>query len=168
MKYIFVVLAFLFSVSILAQSSPDCRCCSDKHDDFDFWVGNWTVTGPDGNTVGTNLLEKIQDGCVLKENWQAANGKYTGTSFNFYNSSTQKWEQIWVDNNGGNLYLSGNRDGNQMILRSTELTNREGKPFYHQITWTKNEDGTVRQLWETFTEGEEVRVAFDGLYKKVQ
>ena len=42
------------------------------------------------------------------------------------------------------------------------------KTFYHQVTWTDNEDGSVRQLWETFTEGKDVVVAFDGLYKKVK
>jgi len=55
-----------------------------------------------------------------------------------------------------------------MILRSEEQKNNDGQAFYHRITWTKNEDGTVRQLWETVTNDKDVVVAFDGLYKKAK
>ena len=43
---------------------------------------------------------------------------------------------------------------------------KEGKLYFHRVTWTLNNDGTVRQLWETITNKTEVTVAFDGLYKK--
>ena len=29
-----------------------------------------------------------------------------------------------------------------------------------------NDDGTVRQLWETITEDDKITIAFDGLYRK--
>jgi len=32
--------------------------------------------------------------------------------------------------------------------------------LFHRVTWTPNEDGTVRQLWETITD---ITIAFDGL-----
>lgn len=77
-----------------------------------------------------------------------------------------QWEQIWIDNQGGSLHLKGNRIANQMILRTDDEINKNGDTFYHQVTWTKNEDGTVRQLWETFTKGKPVAIAFDGIYKR--
>ena len=55
-----------------------------------------------------------------------------------------------------------------MILRTDDEKNSENKIFYHQITWTANDDGTVRQLWETITENAQTIIAFDGLYKKVK
>jgi len=64
--------------------------------------------------------------------------------------------------------MKGNKIGNQMILRTDDETNAEGKTFFHRITWTANDDSTVRQLWETITDKTEIVVAFDGLYKKVE
>ncbi|WP_111683454.1 hypothetical protein [Winogradskyella tangerina] len=155
----------LFTVSSLAQNKA-CNCCSETHAEFDFWVGTWEVTNPNGTKAGENVIEKVQDNCILQENWTSATPGYTGTSNNFYNYKAKQWEQIWVDNQGQSLHLKGNKVGNQMILRTDDETNAEGKTFYHRVTWTDNEDGTVRQLWETITEGKEVAIAFDGLYKR--
>lgn len=149
----------------MAQTNT-CNCCTQQHKAFDFWIGEWDVTNPDGSPAGKNKIEKIQDNCMLLENWTSAKGNYTGTSQNFYNLKTKQWEQLWIDNQGGYLKLKGHRKGNQMILRTDNETDSSGKSFYHRVTWTANDDGTVRQLWETLTEGEDVVVAFDGLYKK--
>ena len=161
-----ILLFTLIAFSSMSAQINNCKCCTEKHAEFDFWIGTWNVTNPDGTVAGKNVIDKIQDQCILRENWTSAKGKYTGTSSNFYNSKSKQWEQIWIDNQGGNLHLKGNRVGNQMILRSDEETNKEGKSFYHQITWTLNKDGSVRQLWETFTNEKDVTIAFDGLYKK--
>ena len=150
----------------MGQDNSKCQCCNEKHAEFDFWVGTWNVTNPDGTPAGKNSIEKIQDNCVLRENWTSAKSGYTGTSHNFFNGKTKQWEQIWLDNQGQSLHLKGHKVGNKMILRTDDEINEEGLTFYHQLTWTANEDGTVRQLWETFTNGKEVSIAFDGLYKK--
>ncbi len=163
--YLILTLSLFFTISVIAQDKP-CNCCTETHAEFDFWVGTWEVTNPDGSKAGSNVITKVQDNCILQENWTSATPGYTGTSNNFYNITTNQWEQIWVDNQGQSLHLKGRKVGNQMILRTDNQTNAEGKTFYHQVTWTDNGDDTVRQLWETFTEGKEVVIAFDGLYKK--
>lgn len=168
MRY-FYFLFFLFSLVGIAQNTDAlaCNCCDEIHKQFDFWKGNWEVKNASGKILGTNVIDKIQDNCVLRENWKSANGKLTGTSYNFYNSQAKQWEQIWVDNQGGSLHLKGNRVDNQMILKTDEATNKDGLPYYHKVTWTMNEDGTVRQLWETITNKTDIVVAFDGIYRKV-
>lgn len=159
-------LVILFLMTSLSYSQNTNKCSSDKHTEFDFWVGSWNVSTPNGKPAGTNTIVKDQDNCLLRENWISATGGYTGTSINFYNGQTKQWEQLWIDNQGGSLHLKGKRVGNQMILESDELTNKEGKRFMHRITWTANDDGSVRQYWQTITNGKEITVAFDGLYKK--
>jgi hypothetical protein len=166
MKYVTSVILFISFIFCSFSQQTDCSCCSDVYEEFDFWLGSWEVINPDGTIAGTNTIDKIQDNCILRENWKSANGVYTGTSSNFYNNTSNKWEQIWIDNQGGSLYLKGNRIGNQMILQSDIQTNEKGASFYHRITWTYNNDGTVRQYWETFTNNDKVSVAFDGLYRK--
>jgi hypothetical protein len=150
----------------LSAQNNDCKCCSEKSSEFDFWEGSWTVTNPDGTVAGTNTIDKIQNNCILRENWTSAQGKLTGTSNNFYNYKSKQWEQIWVDNQGGSLHLKGNKVGNQMILKTDVEKNKEGKSFFHRVTWTHNSNGSVRQFWEVVTDEKDVNVAFDGLYKK--
>jgi len=165
MKRLLLACTLLFSSFLFAQTNT-CNCCTEDHKAFDFWVGQWTVTNSDGSIAGENSIQKIQDNCILLEQWTSAKGNFTGTSQNFYNLQTKQWEQLWIDNQGGHLKLKGNRKGNQMVMRTEDQTNKEGKSFFHRITWTKNDDGTVRQLWETITDGKEITIAFDGLYKK--
>lgn len=165
MKNIGLVLSLFFSLSFFAQENT-CICCTEKYSQFDFWIGTWEVTNPDGSKAGTNTIIKSQENCLLQENWASANGKVTGTSNNFYNYKTNQWEQIWVDNRGGILHLKGNRIGNQMILKTDEEFNENGEPFYHRVTWTLNSDGSVRQYWETITNNSDITIAFDGLYRK--
>ena len=84
----------------------------------------------------------------------------------FYNYQKKQWEQIWVDNQGQSLHLKGNRTGDQMILKTDAMKDQQGKDVWHRVTWTKNEDGTVRQFWESTYDGKNWTVAFNGLYKK--
>lgn len=163
LNLIFLLLTVQFGIS---QNTSNCNCCSDDHKSFDFWVGKWVVTNPDGSPAGTNLIEKKQDNCVIMENWTSAQAGYTGTSYNFFNGQTGKWEQIWIDNQGQSLHMRGNREANQMIMKTDWQTDRSGNSFYHRITWTLNDDGTVRQLWETINDNKQVTISFDGLYKR--
>ncbi|WP_299521382.1 hypothetical protein [Winogradskyella sp.] len=163
--YISLALSLFFTITLVAQDKT-CNCCTEKYSEFDFWLGTWEVTNPNGTRAGVNVIKKVQNNCILQENWISATPGYTGTSNNFYNYKANQWEQIWVDNQGQSLHLKGNKVGNQMILRTEDETNAEGKTFFHRVTWTDNDDGSVRQLWETVTEGKEVAIAFDGLYKR--
>ena len=163
-KYLSLLILLSIQVSV-AQNKDACACCSENHLAFDFWVGEWVVTNAKGSPAGENTISKEENGCVLRENWTSASQGYTGTSTNFYNKTTQQWEQLWVDNSGGFLKLKGNRIGDKMIMSSEEFS-REGKMLKNRITWFKNEDGTVRQLWELLEGEKVVSVLFDGLYRR--
>lgn len=165
MKKYLVIVLFSFGILQAFGQNKTCPCCTEIHSEFDFWIGSWEVTNPNGTKAGTNTLTKVEGKCVLKENWVSATPGYTGTSNSFYNLKTKQWEQIWIDNQGASLHLKGYKVGNQMILKTDKEANKDGQLFFHRVTWTDNEDGTVRQLWETIT-NKNVTVAFDGLYKR--
>ncbi len=164
MKKIILCFFFLIGQSIVGQNSSSCT--TKFHDDFDFWVGNWNVVKPDGTLAGTNTISKIQDGCIIKENYKSAAGNYTGTSYNFYNLQTKQWEQIWIDNQGQSLHLKGNREGNKMILMSDEIANSNGVLYVNKITWTINLNNTVRQHWEVSSDTKKWTTVFDAVYIK--
>ncbi len=151
---------------IRAQETSDCPCCSQEYRSFDFWIGDWEVTLADGSPAGVNLIEKIQDGCVLQEHWKSARQGFTGTSFTYYNRGLGQWEQLWVDNSGSVLKLKGGLQGDAMVLSSEPAPGPEGALVINRITWTLQEDGRVRQLWEVLKDGAVAQVLFDGYYRK--
>jgi hypothetical protein len=165
MKFTFsILLIFVMTTQLFAQDS--CNCCTADHQAFDFWIGSWTVTNPSGELEGYSTIDKPNGNCLMRETYTNAQGEYVGTSNNFFHEQGQKWEQIWIYADGRTLYLTGNKVGNQMILKSPEKKNAAGVIEQDIITWTDNADGTVRQYWIHTFDGENTQVRFDGIYKK--
>jgi len=162
MKYLFVG-CVLLSMSVQAQNN----CNDPKVHQFDFWIGKWTVYKNGTDTiVGHNEIKPIAGGCSLLESYQSARSNYVGNSLNKYNLVTGKWQQFWVDSGGLTLFIEGQYNENKMIMTSSDI-GADGKTTMNRITWFKNADATVRQLWEQSTDnGNSWSVAFDGIYKK--
>jgi hypothetical protein len=148
-----------------ASAPAQKPCSAAEHRQFDFWIGEWDVTTPDGKEAGTNRIESILGGCVLYESWTSASGQSQGHSFNVYGPDG-KWHQTWVDNGGLLLELVGGLEGGRMVM-SQERTGPDGKPALHEISWTKLETGQVKQHWRVTTDGgESWNDAFVGIYTK--
>jgi hypothetical protein len=147
------------------DAQTESPCSHEKSREFNFWIGEWDVYS-NGDLAGTNSIRPILDGCVLLESWSGARGS-AGSSFNFYNPQSGKWQQFWVWRNGTTLELEGEYGDGKMILEGVSV-GREGNEVHNRITWYDNEDGTVRQHWETRNRGETWETAFDGLYRKHQ
>ncbi len=160
------IVFFLLTANFLSAQKTPCPCCTPEHRQFDFWLGEWEAFGANG-LAGTNSIVLMEDSCVIQENWKSAGSKFTGTSYNFYDRKEKKWKQIWLDNQGGSLELSGNYADGKMVLESKEQYSEKNKAHYvDRITWTDNKDGTVRQHWERTTDGGKTwSNIFDGLYK---
>ena len=149
-----------------SKKSNQCNCCTEKHQQFDFWLGNWNVYNTDGKLIGTNTITKNYGDCMLKEEWVSAESN-RGTSTNYYNKNDDSWNQVWVDNTGYNLVLKGVLTDGRMVLKS-EIIKGKNNGFYNQITWTPNDDGTVTQFWEQFkADGTLIKEVFKGVYKKI-
>ena len=159
-------LLLVLVTSLAAQGSPSCE--APEHRQFDFWIGSWTVTTPQGDLAGTNRIERTLKGCVLVENWTGSEGG-SGNSFNLWTASDGKWHQVWVDDSGNMLSLAGGLEGNRMVLTGTHTT--PGRPTVttvERITWTPLDGGSVRQLWESSPDGGATWTSqFDGTYTRV-
>ena len=147
-------------------TAPAPRPCSGpEHRQFDFWVGDWEVTQPDGTVAGTNRIEIILGGCVLQESWRSANGQSVGHSFNVY-ARDGKWHQTWVDNGGLLLELVGGLEDGRMVM-SQERATPDGQTALHEISWTKMETGQVKQHWRATTDdGQTWKDVFVGIYTR--
>jgi hypothetical protein len=146
-----------------APPSPPPSCNAPEHRQFDFWVGDWVVHGPQGRQAGTNRIEKVENGCAIQENWTSASGG-TGRSINFYEPVSKRWVQAWAGG-GGVLLLQGAYDGEKMVLEGTSLG--PSGAVRDRVTWSRVADGKVRQFWQQSADGGKTwTVAFDGTYSK--
>lgn len=164
------MLCSIIMVGISAQSptpAPSPRpapCTGPEYRQFDFWIGEWDVTTPDGKPAGTNVITSVYGGCALREEWTGAGG-FKGGSFNLYDRSRNQWHQTWVDSGGSLLLLDGSFADGKMQLSGRAKT-AQGESL-QRITWTPMPDGKVRQFWEqSADDGKTWTVAFDGTYTR--
>lgn len=153
--------------AVLDQARRNAAPCeyTEEFRQFDFWIGDWEVTSL-GQKAGENRIEKYANGCFLLENWTSVSGG-TGHSMNFYDGANEKWHQVWVDASGTSIFAEGG-------LRSDGAMHFEGEHLYpngtrqlYKMTFTPNDDGTVRQYIEQSADGGETwSVWFDGLYER--
>jgi hypothetical protein len=155
---------FALLTLLLTQASP-APCSAPEYRQFDFWVGDWVVHNPKGQQVGTNRIEKIENGCAILENWTNARG-ITGRSINIYRPTSRTWTQAWAGSDGLTLMLEGRFEAGKMILAGTSLGSKN-EPLRDRVTWSSLAGGTVRQFWEqSADEGKTWTVAFDGTYSR--
>jgi hypothetical protein len=166
MRMLLVFLLFLAVAIGPIRAQPAAECASEESHQFDFWIGEWEVEA-NGEIAGTSSIRPILDGCVVHETWRGARGS-AGSSLNFYNPAKGVWQQFWVWRNGTTLELEGSFADGAMVLEGESL-DREGVRLRNRISWSDNDDGTVRQHWQISTdEGVNWETVFDGLYRPRQ
>jgi hypothetical protein len=145
------MLAYLFAALTAAQAASatpppaptpaPSPCSSPEHRQFDFWVGKWDVFGPKGGLAGHSLIEKLYDGCGIRENWMPI-GNAGGGSLNIYVPEEKHWEQFWIDAQGSRALFVGGWNGKAMVIQG-----KWAGPLV-RISYSKKADGTVRQFGE--------------------
>ena len=159
-----MVTAAVSASATAQQPAHPPSCTSAEQHQFDFWIGDWEVTLPNGKHAGTNRIDPILSGCVLQENWSGAGGMH-GKSYNIYDAKGHRWHQTWVDDRGSLLELNGGFEDGKMVLTG-EQKDSSGTTL-QRITWTPAGTGEVRQLWESSSDGGKTwAVQFDGRYRK--
>jgi hypothetical protein len=155
-------------------------CTAPDYRQFDFWVGEWdVVTNPatqpanapppqPGRRPASNVVEKIEGGCVIKENWDDRVGG-TGESFNLYDRVSQRWHQTWVDSTGSlHQYWGGLKDGNMVLVGEVPLP--PGARFQGRrtirVSFIPMGDDKVRQFSEALNVDGTWSVNYDLIYTR--
>ena len=139
-------------LALLLQSAPPQPACTGpEHRQFDFWVGEWSVTqtGKD-QVVASSLVEKIYGECVVRENWMPLQGSAGGSFNNYYEG---RWRQTWVDASNSRVdFVGGMVDGKMVLVGDWKGVNGPGKDAIIRMTYSKSADGSVRQHGEQSTD----------------
>lgn len=150
-----------------AAGGAPAPCAAPEYRQFDFWVGEWDVTrAGDDAQVATSLIEKLYDGCAIRENWRPL-GRSGGGSLNSFLPALGVWRQIWTDSNGSWNVFEGGMSGESMILLGHRLGNDpQQQAVLARMTFTPGDDGSVRQHGEHSTDfGRTWRTSYDFIYR---
>ena len=99
------------------------------------------------------------------EHWTSASGG-TGTSYNYFDTHEQQWNQLWVDAQGNHAHFAGVYRDEAMRFEG-RWVKYDGTPSLMTITFTPQGNGRVRQYIEQSTDdGKSYVVWFDGYYSR--
>jgi tetratricopeptide (TPR) repeat protein len=143
--------AFQQRVATAERAFRPCQSRAESHL-FDFWIGEWDVTTPQGQPAGKSSVQQILSQCVLFENWtdgQSGQGK----SFNAYNVDYNMWQQFWTDQYGR---VTEYRESERTPEGGLRFLAHQGAPQHQSLirmTFTPIDGKTVRQFGETSSDG---------------
>lgn len=168
-KVVPMVAAVTFSsVATTQPASPPSPCATPEHRQFDFWVGEWNVFRADtGKEVAQSRIERLYDGCAIRESWLPFKGT-PGGSLNVYRPSARDWRQVWTDQ-GNELHdYHGGWTGHAMALEGTAVA-PTGEVRRVRMTFEPAKDGSVVQTgyaWSDKRSGWELDYQF--VYRPAQ
>ncbi|MEM6536444.1 MAG: hypothetical protein AAF668_01805 [Pseudomonadota bacterium] len=151
-----------------------------RYDEFDFWLGEWHVYVADtGELRGFDIISRDLEGCAIRQVWRSmddayapkgAPWRYSGTSLTGV-SPEGVWRQIFIDNVGTNLVLTGGLqdDGTRKLTseyfnmpRADGSTSR----LRYVWLWRPNDDGTIRNWGFVEPEEGEAQQYFELIYRR--
>ena len=163
-----LMLISLVAADVYAQEAATKPCEMPDVSQLDFWLGDWDLTWPaeqmggkEGDIgKGTNSIAKMLDGCVVREDFSAPAAGFRGHSVSVHDAKMNRWQQTWVDNQGGYLRFAGGLESGRMILKTEPFTRGEktliNRMVFRNITpdsldwdWQTSEDSgkTWKDLW---------------------
>ena len=87
--------SLLFAQAVTAQAAPPA-CTGENYAALDFWVGEWDVYRTGRETlVAHSRIEKLYNGCAIRENWMPLSGN-AGGSLSGYDPVSRRWHQTWI------------------------------------------------------------------------
>ncbi|MEM9500922.1 MAG: hypothetical protein AAF941_03645 [Pseudomonadota bacterium] len=149
-------------------STPPPACSTELHSAFDFWVGEWEVFPTNSDRqVAESRIERLFSGCAIREHWMPFQGS-EGGSTSLVNHKTGRWEQVWIGGDGVRVdFTGGVVDGNMVLSGYWDDIGGPGTDALVRMTYTVNEDGSVRQFGEASADhGKTWQPSFDFLYRR--
>jgi tetratricopeptide (TPR) repeat protein len=131
---------------------------------LDFWIGDWVVRNTAGFEMGRSRIEPALDGCAIVETWTGTFGG-NGKSLTSYDAPAKRWIQHYLTSTGTYNDYAGQVEGKSVVMIAPSGT--AAKPGRIRMSFTPLDDGRVRQLMETSTDGGATWTpGFDGYYAK--
>jgi hypothetical protein len=163
MPALLIAAALMGAAQAPAPLPPDAGAvtsvCSDETaHQFDFLLGDWTVTAGGGTGVLARAkVERVADGCGLLETDEPVKG-IGATALMAYDAGATLWRRDQVSGDGEIVALQGGLQDGQMVLEGDQ--SGPGAHMLVRITWESNgemvheaaERSANGQLWNPWFE----------------
>jgi hypothetical protein len=171
--FIFIVILFATTGTLPAlrvsssQFLQSPSCSAPEYRQFDFWLGDWDAFDADKapTAVARVRVDRILDGCVVHEDYQATSGS-KGQSFSVYDASRKTWHQSWVTNRGQLLVIEGTFQNGEMFMRGVDRVN--GQERQVRGTWKAIPGGVSETAATSIDGGKTWTPWFDLLFRSHQ
>ena len=167
-----LIASLLLAQAAAAQAAPPPTpaCDAAEHAAFDFWVGEWDVyPNGRGNLVARSTIEKLYNGCAIRENWMPLRGG-TGGSLSGFDPATRRWHQTWIGSAPGVVRFEGGpADGKMVLTGWWPGSGPSGEDGWTRMTYSRFEKNAVRQFGEFSADhGLTWQPSFDFVYRPHQ
>ncbi len=156
MNILKIITLFLLGTLLTGQQTSDAIVDSTL---YDFWIGDWDlkwITESGDTILGNNIVERILNNHVIKENFSIISGPnagFEGKSYSVFNKRRKTWYQTWVDNSGAYLDFNGETQGNTRIFKR-EIVNPDGSPLYQRMMFYSIDNNSFTWDWQKSKDGE--------------
>jgi len=170
MRYFLILLLWLPTQGLAQSEVLPCSEDSVLHL-IDFWLGEWEVYDQEDNKVGDNKIEKILNGCAIRESWASVRGG-RGMSIFYKNQTRNSLKQVWVTGNANRTGGTKEKDllhavpGEMALFQGTYRT-PTGQLVLDRTLLFELEQGAVKQeIQYSVDGGQNWTTSFIGVYKK--
>jgi hypothetical protein len=113
---------------------------------LDFWLGEWSIAGPDGTPNGTSRVHLALDQCMVVESWSGGQG-HQGENMFAYSQDDHSWHGMFADNEGRvHVFVDGKVTAGSAVF-SGPSRGPNGETLLNRISISRAGAG-VTQLWQ--------------------
>jgi hypothetical protein len=166
-------LLFLVAVGAWLGGSPhafgaiDPRPCSlsPESKQLDYWLGDWTISGPGTAANAVSKVYLTLDKCMLVESWDGGRG-HKGENMFAYSSDDKSWHGMFADNQGRVHVFQGKVSGDSAEFLGSSR-GPDGETNLNRIRIARISPDKVEQVWEKSSDnGATWKTEFRGEYQR--
>ncbi|HVI07720.1 MAG TPA: hypothetical protein VND65_05450 [Candidatus Binatia bacterium] len=157
-------LLFLFAACTSALAQPCAQNPASRQ--FDFWLGNWSVSAPGSGPTAASKVVLSLDQCLIVETWDGGRG-HSGQNTFAYSPEDKNWYGMFADNDGRvHIFTEGKVSSGAAEFRGSSRS-QTGDPVLNRVRIVRLSANKIEQTWEKSTDnGANWTAVFRGEYSR--
>ena len=149
LRRLFIFTGLLLSLTTVSYAKGDkvIPCAHPIYHTLNFYLGEWQVYHKESNKLmAYDRVNRTLKGCAVQQSFFALDDYFSSPGVPFRMSGKglfafngQEWTHLWVDNQGGTMYMTGGFEDEKLVLSTKE----EILGYHYQITWEKVDNATL-------------------------
>jgi hypothetical protein len=159
-----VAMASWVTPTVFAATEAGSCVTNAESRQFDYFVGDWSVSAPGSSGKATSKVSLSLDKCLVIESWDGGRG-HTGQNTFAYSPEDKSWYGMFADNQGRVHVFAGGKvsDGTAEFQGSSRGS--DGGTALNRVRVIRVSANKVEEIWEKSTDnGANWKAVFRGEY----